>query len=87
MFGVKFKTHPRVNKEVKNMRKINRQTFIVEIHEIRNGRCIIKYISDETVVEPIYTTNTNYIKRYESAEELHAHMRKIGVDCYNVIEK
>lgn len=60
--------------------------YIVEIHETINGRCIVKYIADETVVYPIYTTDFEYVKVYSSAEELHAHMSKIGVDCYNVTE-
>ena len=67
------------------MNKINQ--FSVEIHEIKNGRNAIKYIADDTVGHPMYTTNPEYIKIYSSAEELHAHMRKIGVDCYNVVEK
>ena len=69
------------------MKKFDRTTFVVEVHEIKNGRGFIKYIADDTCVYPIYTTNPEYIKRYTSATELHAHMERIGVDCYNVVEK
>lgn len=69
------------------MKKINQQTFMVEIHETINGRETVKYIADESIVHPIYTTNKEYAKVYSSVVELHAHMSKIGVDCYNVIEK
>ena len=67
------------------MKKINQ--FSVEIHTIINGRGTVKYIADDTCVYPIYTTNKEYAKVYSDVAELHRHMRKIGVDCYNVIEK
>lgn len=69
------------------MKKINQQTFVVEIHTIINGRGFTKYIADDTVMYPVYTNNPEYIKRYTNVVELHKHMKRIGVDCYNVVEK
>ena len=69
------------------MKKFDKTTFVVEVHEIRNGRGFTKYISEDAVAFPIYTNNPEYIKRYTSVVELHKHMTQIGVDCYNVIEK
>lgn len=60
--------------------------YMVEIHETINGRRTVKYIADDTCVYPIYTTNFEYVKIYTSVKELHDHMNRLGVDCYNVTE-
>lgn len=69
------------------MKKINQNTYMVRVHEVINGKEITKYIADDTAMYPVYTNNSLYIKRYTSVTELHKHMDRIGVDCYNVVEE
>ena len=42
------------------MKKLDKPTFVVEIHEIINGRGTVKYISEDAVAFPIYTNNPEY---------------------------